>query len=102
MMRATLSAIEEFFAQDIHGIRRFGTAALDLCMVGCGNIGGFFEYKLSPWDFAAGMLFVQEAGGKITDATGQPLRIAQSSVVASNAKLHELMITITSKHQVST
>ena len=102
MMRATLSAIEEFFAQDIHGIRRFGTAALDLCMVGCGNVGGFFEYKLSPWDFAAGMLFVQEAGGKITDATGQPLRIAQSSVVASNAKLHELMIAITSKHQVST
>lgn len=56
MMRSTLSAVEEFFGHDIHGIRRFGTASLDLCQVGCGQFGAFFEYQLSPWDFAAGRL----------------------------------------------
>lgn len=97
MMKNTLSALEEFFGHDIHGIRRFGTAALDLCQVGCGYFGGFFEYKLSPWDFAAGRLFVEEAGGKVTTATGQPLPLEVGSVVASNGKLHDKMIEITSK-----
>ena len=98
MMRSTLAAIEEFFGNDIHGIRRFGTAALDLCQVGCGQFGGFFEYQLSPWDFAAGALFVEEAGGKVTDATGNALSIETSSIVASNTRLHDAMIDITSRH----
>ncbi|NNE00018.1 MAG: inositol monophosphatase [Pirellulaceae bacterium] len=98
MMRSTLATIEEFFAADIHGIRRFGAATLDLCMVGCGHLGGFFEYQLSPWDFAAGRLFVQEAGGQVTDAKGNQLPVAPSSVVASNGKLHSAMIQITSRH----
>ena len=54
MMRSTLAAVEDFFGHDIHGIRRFASA-LDLCQVGCGHFGGFFEYELSPWDFAAGV-----------------------------------------------
>jgi len=99
MMRRTLAAIDDFFGQDIHGIRRFGAAAIDLCYVGCGQFGGFFEYKLAPWDFAAGRLFVEEAGGKISDANGSELTINPSSVVASNGKLHEAMIEITSKRQ---
>jgi myo-inositol-1(or 4)-monophosphatase len=98
MMRSTLAAVEEFFGRDIHGIRRFGTAALDLCQVGCGQFGGFFEYQLSPWDFAAGRLFVEQAGGKVTDGKGQPLPIGTSSIVASNGHLHDAMIEITSKH----
>ena len=98
MMRGTLAAIEEFFSNDIHGIRRFGAATLDLCLVGCGQLGGFFEYQLSPWDFAAGRLFVQEAGGIVTDANNNPLPIAKSSIVASNGKLHPAMIEITSRH----
>ncbi|QDT12789.1 inositol monophosphatase family protein [Planctomycetes bacterium K23_9] len=98
MMRSTLSAIQSFFEQDIHGIRRFGAATLDLCMVGCGHLGGFFEYQLSPWDFAAGRLFVEEAGGKVTDAGGDALTIGLSSVVASNQHLHDAMISITAKH----
>jgi myo-inositol-1(or 4)-monophosphatase len=98
MMRSTLTAIEAFFAKDIHGIRRFGAATLDLCMVGQGHLGGFFEYQLSPWDFAAGRLFVEEAGGKVTDARGNELPVGLSSVVASNGKLHDDMIAITSKH----
>ncbi|TWT79954.1 Inositol-1-monophosphatase [Planctomycetes bacterium CA13] len=100
MMRGTLAAIEEFFTHDIHGVRRMGTASIDLCYVGCGHFSGFFEYSLSPWDFAAGRLFVEEAGGRITDATGSPLPMAKTSIVASNGKLHEAMIAITSKHTV--
>jgi myo-inositol-1(or 4)-monophosphatase len=98
MMRCTLAAIEEFFGNHIHGIRRFGTAALDLCYVGCGHFGGFFEYQLSPWDFAAGRLFVEEAGGRITDAQGNPLTLIKTSVAASNTHLHPVIIDITSRH----
>ncbi|MGB7323597.1 MAG: inositol monophosphatase family protein [Rubripirellula sp.] len=98
MMRSTLRAVEEFFERDIHGIRRFGTASLDLCQVACGQFGGFFEYQLSPWDFAAGALIVREAGGKVTDGNGDALTIAKTSVVASNTALHDAMIEITSKH----
>lgn len=98
MMRSTLAAIEDCFAQDIHGIRRFGTASLDLCMVGCGKLDAFFEYQLSPWDFAAGSLFLTEAGGRITNATGQALPIATSSVLATNSQLHEPLCAITAKH----
>lgn len=74
-------------AQDI---RRTGTAALDLAYVACGRTGGFFEPRLSPWDFAAGMLLVQEAGGKVTNFEGEPLGfLKRGSVVASNGKIHE-------------
>ncbi|TWU20285.1 Inositol-1-monophosphatase [Novipirellula galeiformis] len=98
MMRSTLAAIEEFFGHDIHGIRRFGTASLDLCQVGCGQFGGFFEYQLSPWDFAAGRLFVTEAGGQVTEGHGQPLPLKTTSLVASNSRLHDAMIEITKRH----
>jgi myo-inositol-1(or 4)-monophosphatase len=98
MMRRTLSAIGEFFEQDIHGIRRFGSASLDLCHVATGQFGGYFEYQLCPWDFAAGALIVQEAGGQISDAKGQPLELKKTSVLASNGSLHDPMLTITAKY----
>ncbi len=98
MMRSTLAAIEEFFSHDIHGMRRFGTAALDLCAVAAGRFGVFFEYKLSPWDFAAGQLIVSEAGGTVTDAKGEPLPITQSSVLAATAPLHPTALEITARH----
>jgi len=100
MMRRTLAAIEELFSHDIHGIRRFGTAALDLCMVGCGQFGGFFEYKLSPWDFAAGRLFVEEAGGRMTDAKGGELGLKPTSILASNDLLHDAILSVTAKHHL--
>lgn len=99
MMRATLKAIESLFARDIHGIRRFGTAALDLVQVAMGRFGGYFEYTLSPWDFAAGRLFVEEAGGIITTCSGDPLPLAKSSVLASNVHLHGEMLKIVSQYQ---
>lgn len=100
MMRRTLAAIEEFFSFDIHGIRRFGTASLDLCMVGCGQFGGYFEYQLSPWDFAAGRLFVEEAGGKVTCARGENLPLGRASILASNGKIHDAMLAVTKKHHL--
>ncbi|MEM6473266.1 MAG: inositol monophosphatase family protein [Planctomycetota bacterium] len=98
MMRRTLLAIEDFFTEDIHGIRRLGAASLDLCAVALGQFGVFFEYKLSPWDFAAGQLIVSEAGGTITDASGNPLGLVPSSVLATGPLLHEAAKAITSKH----
>ena len=98
MMRSTLATIEELFTKHVHGIRRFGTAALDLCCVGCGQFEGFFEFQLAPWDFAAGRLFVEEAGGRVTDATGQPVPLAKSSIVASNGALHEPLLEVTGRH----
>ncbi len=88
MMEATLAAIGDFFRQQIHGVRRFGTAALDLCQVAAGMYGVFFEYQLSPWDFAAGRLILEEAGGQITDGRGQPLPLQKTSLLASNGHLH--------------
>ena len=96
MMKATLNAIEGLMDRDIHGIRRFGTAALDLIQVGTGRYGGFFEYTLSPWDFAAGRLFVEEAGGRVTTCQGDDLPLARSSVLASNGLLHPSLLEVVS------
>ena len=87
-MRKTLQAMETLFDRKVHGIRRFGSAALDLCGVAAGEFGAYFEYSLSPWDFAAGQLIVEEAGGTVTDCLGLPLGISASSMLASNGKLH--------------
>lgn len=97
-MEATLDAIRDIFRRQIHGIRRFGTASLDLCQVGSGLFGAFFEYELSPWDFAAGRLFVEEAGGRITDCLGGQLPLQVSSVLASNGTLHPAMLEIVGEH----
>lgn len=90
MMRTTLDTIGDFFAANVHGMRRFGAAALDLCHVGCGLFGLFFEYRLNPWDYAAGQIFVQEAGGKCTDCDGHALPISHSSsICATNRLVHD-------------
>ena len=98
-MTATLAAMRDLFGQNIHGIRRFGAAALDLCHVGTGRFGAFFEYELSPWDFAAGQLFVTESGGRVTTCSGNTLPLIRSSVLASNGFLHAAMQKIVSQHE---
>jgi myo-inositol-1(or 4)-monophosphatase len=98
MMEATLAAIHSFFKQQIHGIRRFGSAALDLCYVADGMFGAFFEYQLSPWDFAASRLMVEEAGGTITTCKGNPLTLETSSVLATNGLLHPVALEIVKRH----
>lgn len=99
MMEATLRAIRELFGHQIHGIRRFGTASLDLAQVAMGMYGAYFEYQLSAWDFAAGRLFVEEAGGRVTTCQGEPLPLAKSSVLASNGHLHDTVLNIVNKWQ---
>lgn len=96
-MRSTLKMVEKLFEQQIRGIRRMGTASLDLCQVACGNYGAFFELQLSPWDFAAGRLIVEEAGGCVTNALGAPLPVEPTSLLASNLNLHSAMLEITNK-----
>ncbi len=98
MMEATLEALRELFQNQIHGMRRFGTASLDLCQVGVGSYGAYFEYELAPWDFAAGGLFVEEAGGRVTTCRGEPLPLAKSSLLASNGPLHPVMLEIVRRH----
>jgi myo-inositol-1(or 4)-monophosphatase len=97
-MRATLRAIESIFEHHVRGIRRFGAASLDLCMVGCGAFAAYFEFHLSPWDFAAGKLFVEEAGGKVLSWKGDKIGIESSSVLASNGKMHEKIQKIVQHH----
>jgi myo-inositol-1(or 4)-monophosphatase len=75
-----------------HGVRRAGSAALDLCYVACGRFDGYWEFKLNPWDTAAGVLLVEEAGGKVTDFRGGPFQIASREVCASNGLIHEALL----------
>lgn len=89
MMQHTLQSIERLFGQQIHGIRRFGTASLDLAAVATGRVGAYFEYQLHPWDFAAGRLLVEEAGGKVTNCAGKELPLASTTILATNGHLHE-------------
>jgi len=98
MMEATLAAIKELFQKNIHGLRRFGAASLDLCHVAMGRFGAFFEYELAPWDFAAGRLFVTEAGGRVTDCLGNPLGCEMSSVLATNGHTHQAVLDVVRRH----
>lgn len=76
------------------GIRRTGSAALDLCYVAAGRFDGFWELKLHPWDTAAGVLLVQEAGGRVTDFSGRPFSIYGKEIVASNGLIHDEMLEV--------
>lgn len=74
---------------EVAGVRRPGAAALDLASVAAGRFDGFWEQMLSPWDFAAGMLLVREAGGIVTDLSGSHLKaFGRSSVLAGSAVMH--------------
>ena len=98
MMESTLSAISALFRQQVHGIRRLGTASLDLCWVAAGRYGAYFEYELSAWDFAAGELIVTEAGGKVTDARGDVLACTRGSVFASAPGVQEAALELVRHH----
>jgi len=85
----------EVFARvmpEVRAIRRPGAAALDLCFVASGQLDGFWELKLSPWDVAAGVLIIQEAGGAVTAADGSPYRLGDPVLVASNGALHVRLV----------
>jgi myo-inositol-1(or 4)-monophosphatase len=75
-----------------HGVRRAGSAALDLCNVACGRFDGFWEFNLNPWDTAAGVLIIEEAGGKVTRFDGSPFEINSRETVASNGLIHGALL----------
>jgi myo-inositol-1(or 4)-monophosphatase len=75
-----------------HGVRRAGSAALDLCNVASGRFDGFWEFNLNSWDTAAGVLIVEEAGGKVSRFDGSPFKLDSSETLASNGLVHEALV----------
>lgn len=82
------------FALKAQGLRRTGSAALDLCYVAAGRFDGFWEVRLNPWDMAAGAVIVREAGGRLTNFSGEDLSIYEQELVASNGHIHEAMLSV--------
>jgi myo-inositol-1(or 4)-monophosphatase len=85
-------AFWEAFMLRTHGVRRSGSAALDLAWVACGRSDGFWEFGLKPWDVASGSLLVEEAGGRVSNMDGSPLDLAGGQIIASNGRIHQEMI----------
>jgi myo-inositol-1(or 4)-monophosphatase len=83
--------------QRTQGLRRLGSAALDLCYVAMSRFDGFFEVSLNPWDTAAGTLILKEAGGMLTDFSGDTYSIYKNEIVASNGLIHQEMIDVLQK-----
>ncbi len=82
------------FALRVQGLRRTGSAALDLCYVAAGRFDGFWEVQLNPWDMAAGVTILREAGGKVTNFGGRSHSLYEQELVASNERLHNTMISV--------
>jgi myo-inositol-1(or 4)-monophosphatase len=80
------------FTMNAQAVRRDGSAALDLAYLACGRFDGFWEDGLNPWDVAAGVLLIEEAGGRVTDYRGAPLDIYTPKVLATNGRVHDAMM----------
>jgi myo-inositol-1(or 4)-monophosphatase len=78
----------DFFMKNSHGLRRLGSAATDIAYVACGRYDGFYEYGLHPWDIAAGMILVKEAGGEISNFKGEQKPLYQDTFIASNSLIY--------------
>ena len=83
--------------QTVRSLRRLGAAALDLAYVACGRFDGFFEAMLNPWDVAAGILLIQEAGGYVSTFDGENNPLWEKSIVASNQKIHKQLLQLLHK-----
>jgi myo-inositol-1(or 4)-monophosphatase len=77
-----------------HGVRRAGSAALDLAYVAAGRLDAFWEFNLNPWDTAAGILLVEEAGGRVTDFSGNPFRLDSREILASNGRIQNELVAL--------
>jgi myo-inositol-1(or 4)-monophosphatase len=80
------------FSLRSHGVRRAGSAALDLAYVAAGRLDAFWEFNINPWDTAAGYLLVEEAGGKMTGFSGKPFRLNSREILASNGLIHAELV----------
>lgn len=92
IMEQTLEAIRRLFGLGIHGIRRTGSAALDLCWTACGRFDAYFEYDLGVWDFAAGALILQEAGGSVSETEGGSHGVKSRTIAASAPGIHRELL----------
>ncbi|MBI1797224.1 MAG: inositol monophosphatase [Candidatus Eisenbacteria bacterium] len=90
------------FLMRAQGIRRDGSAALNLCYLACGRFDGFWEGHLAPWDMAAGVLIVREAGGVVSDYAGGPFVLDERQILASNGKIHDEMRAVLAAARVGT
>lgn len=98
-MAATMRCLEALLRHYIHCVRRFGAAALDLAAVADGSFGAFFEFELQPWDMAAGILMVEEAGGAVTDCVGDTISChCPSSILATNGHIHQELLPVIREH----
>jgi myo-inositol-1(or 4)-monophosphatase len=84
----------EAFLVRAQGLRRDGSAALNLCYLAAGRFDGFWESHLAPWDVAAGVLLVREAGGRVSDLDGGPFQVEGRRILASNGRLHDAMLEV--------
>ncbi len=90
-MKAYIAMLNELMFET-HGIRRMGSAAVDMAYVACGRFDGFYEYHLSPWDVAAGAIIVQNAGGTVSDFKGKNNYVFGKEMVAANPQVHEQIL----------
>ena len=86
-----------YFCRHTHGIRRLGSAAVDLAYVACGRVEAFYEYGLHPWDIAAGIILIREAGGQISDFSGNKKNLSGVEIVAANSSVFSELLEIVSK-----
>jgi myo-inositol-1(or 4)-monophosphatase len=84
----------EAFQRQAQGVRRLGAAALDLCFVASGWLDGYWEYRLGPWDLAAGVVIAREAGARVTDFRGGPFDLDRAEVLCSNGNIHDAMVAL--------
>jgi myo-inositol-1(or 4)-monophosphatase len=90
----------EYLMKNTHGVRRMGSAAVDLAYVACGRYEAFFEYGLKPWDIAAGTILIREAGGIVCDFSGNEKDISGLNIIASNSLVYSEFQEIVSKFMV--
>jgi len=89
-----LATLAAFMRVPIHGMRRDGSAAVDCTHVACGRADGFWEYNLQPWDTAAGVIILREAGAMVTDINGEPWSTDATGIIAANPALHVQMLDV--------
>jgi myo-inositol-1(or 4)-monophosphatase len=92
-IRTAMAQFEGFLIES-QAVRRGGSAALDLCYTAMGRVDGFWEMDLYPWDTAAGLVIVEEAGGRVTDFAGQPFSIYKRELLVSNGRIHQEMVDV--------
>lgn len=94
LMEKTLDTIRVLFHQNIRGLRRTGSAAIDLAWCACSRFDAFFEYQLNPWDFAAGILLVREAGGTVCENSGREANLASPGLITAGSFLIESFLSL--------